>query len=79
MQLIASTCVLGNTTLTDRARSCRRHVEPRASRELKPTAADNLKEIFEERRLAAEAEIARIRAVRDEYGDDKPSTPSKPH
>jgi hypothetical protein len=45
--------------------------------QLKPSAADDdMEKIFEERRLAAEAEIARLNAEPYEYGDDEPPKPN---
>jgi hypothetical protein len=42
--------------------------------QLKPSAADDsMEKIFEERRAAAELEIARLDAERNEYGDGKTS------
>lgn len=44
--------------------------------QLKPAAADrDMEKIFEERRIAAEAEIERVRAEPNKYGDDEPSKP----
>jgi hypothetical protein len=47
--------------------------------QLKPSAADDgMEKIFEERRAAAEQEIARLEAERNEY-DYEGTNPSKPH
>ena len=44
--------------------------------QLKPAAADrDMEKIFEERRIAAEAEIERLRAEPNKYGDDELSKP----